>query len=142
MREFSHFRLIYFSGGQAFQFYHQNMSTIPQTQSRQSIVHIDVYAAQTGVSRFGQILNQKIFHENQNQIIYDKTEDLAEFNKFDHLIMENNSTKIDRLKKVFQVAKEIDSYAGISVDYSKFPPLVIKSRPSIVIMEKKESSTK
>merc|ERR1712241_210126 len=98
--------------------YHQHMSTIPQTLSRQSSVHIDVYAAQTGVSRFGQILNQKIFHDNQNQIIYDKTEDLAEFNKFDHLIMENNSTKIDRLKKVFHVAKEIDSYAGISVDYS------------------------
>ena len=126
-----------FSGGQAFQFYHQNMSTISQIQSRPSIVHIDVYAAQTGVSRFGQILDQE-----RGWITYDKTEDLAEFNKFDHLIMENNSTKIDRLKKVFHVAKEIDSYAGINIDYSKFPPLVIKSRPSIVIMEKKESSTK
>ena len=113
------------------------MSTISQIQSRPSIVHIDVYAAQTGVSRFGQILSQE-----RGWITYDKTEDLAEFNKFDHLIMENNSTKIERLKKVFHVAKEIDSYAGISVDYSKFPPLVIKSRPSIVIMEKKESSTK
>ena len=112
------------------------MSTIAQTQSRQSIVHIDVYAAQTGVSRFGQIHPQE-----PRSIAYDKTEDLTEFNKFDHLIMENNSTKIDRLKQVFQVAKEIDSYAGISLDYSRFPPLVIKSRPSIVIMEKKESST-
>ena len=94
-------------------------------------VHIDVFSAQTGVSRFGQIYGD-------SRITYDKTEgSLSDFGRFDHLIMENNVTKIKELDADFRVVREVQSFAGIAIDFNKFPPVTVKTKPSVAILEKR-----
>ena len=94
-------------------------------------VHIDVLAAQTGVSRLGQL---------REDVVYNKTEDLTldqiVDGPFTHLIMENNQQRIQDLSTHFEVVDRIQSYSGISFNYNHYPPVQIKSKPSIVIMKR------
>ena len=115
------------TGGQAFKHYHNLAAKADGPQT----VHIDVFSAQTGVSRFGQIYGD-------SRITYDKTEgSLSDFGRFDHLIMENNVTKIKELDADFRVVREVQSFAGIAVDLHKFPPVTVKTKPSVAILEKR-----
>jgi len=123
-----------YPGGQALSEFHNTQFEIPAINDRPVHVHIDVYAAQTGISRFGQL--------NEDFITYDKTEGLSSQDflqnpDFTHLIMENNATKIQELSPGFQVVDRISSYAGISVNYKSVPPITVKSQESIVILKRK-----
>ena len=94
-------------------------------------VHIDVFAAQTGISRFGQV---------HPSVIYNKTEklslkDLIE-GPFTHLIMEYDETKINKLSSSFKVAHKIEAFAGVDLDFKKLPPLILKSRTAIAILDR------
>lgn len=86
-----------YPGGHAFDRLHQ---LVPASSTVH--VHIDVAAAQTGVSRFGQL--------NSNWV-YDKTEDLLSFDQFTHVVTANATVATKTAK--FQVLDAVSSFAGI-----------------------------
>ncbi|XP_041636869.1 dol-P-Man:Man(7)GlcNAc(2)-PP-Dol alpha-1,6-mannosyltransferase [Cheilinus undulatus] len=95
-------------------------------------VHIDTYAAETGVSRF--------LEQNANWR-YDKREDLSfsspQFQLYSHLLMEANETKIMLLKDTHQPLAFIEGYSNIAFNLSHFPPVVVRLDRKAVLMEKK-----
>ena len=100
-------------------------------------VHIDVLAAQTGVSRFGQL---------NDHWRYDKTEQLKpgsrQLRSFTHLIVEAHHKASYHLKpyvNTHKILASVDGYQGIRATYHHFPPIRIKTRPSLFILKNKEA---
>lgn len=115
-----------YPGGHALDLFHHGLPTTTTAH-----VHIDVLTAQTGVSRFGQI---------NDKVVYNKTEDLTlpqliESN-FTHLIMEYDAKKVQDLGQHFRTVQLIHAYSGLSINYRHFPPVALKSRPTIAILER------
>uniref|UniRef100_A0A8B9GY22 Mannosyltransferase n=1 Tax=Astyanax mexicanus TaxID=7994 RepID=A0A8B9GY22_ASTMX len=94
-------------------------------------VHIDVYAAQTGVSRFLE-LNSKWS--------YDKREDLAPgdplMKAYSHILMEANPDQISLLSGSHRAVLFVQGYEGMTVNVSLFPPLSIKLNNKLVLLER------
>ncbi|XP_026859725.2 dol-P-Man:Man(7)GlcNAc(2)-PP-Dol alpha-1,6-mannosyltransferase [Electrophorus electricus] len=94
-------------------------------------LHIDVLAAQTGVSRFLE-LNSKWR--------YDKREDLAPgallMKEYSHILMEANTTQISLLSDSHQPLIFIQGYESLVLDVSQFPPLGIKLSNKLVILQR------
>nr|CAG4650094.1 EOG090X04MD [Sida crystallina] len=98
-------------------------------------VHIDTLAAQTGVSRFGQL------HDHWR---YDKTEHLrpggTELKTFTHLIVEGknrHSFKIRAYSDTHEILEFVEGFSHIRSTYSHFPPIRIKSKPCLFILKNK-----
>lgn len=97
-------------------------------------VHIDVYSAQTGVSRFLQM---------NDAWQYDKTEDLTleQLETFSYLLMEaQNEVKINHLlARTHTKVTDVLAFKGISfVNFKSFPPIKCKFAPAITILAKKK----
>ncbi|XP_008280049.1 dol-P-Man:Man(7)GlcNAc(2)-PP-Dol alpha-1,6-mannosyltransferase [Stegastes partitus] len=95
-------------------------------------VHIDTYAAETGVSRF--------LEQNTNWR-YDKREDLSptspEIKTYSHLLMEANITKIQLLQDTHQPLAFIDGFRNIAFDLFHFPPVSVRLERKAVLMRRK-----
>ncbi|XP_031140774.1 dol-P-Man:Man(7)GlcNAc(2)-PP-Dol alpha-1,6-mannosyltransferase [Sander lucioperca] len=96
-------------------------------------VHIDTYAAETGVSRF---------LEQNRTWRYDKREDLNHTNPdmckmYSHLLMEANVTKIQLLQDTHQPLAFIEGYSNIAFDAFHFPPVSVRLERKAVLMERK-----
>uniref|UniRef100_A0AAV2IX27 Uncharacterized protein n=1 Tax=Knipowitschia caucasica TaxID=637954 RepID=A0AAV2IX27_KNICA len=95
------------------------------------IVHIDSFAAETGVSRFLEL------HKNWR---YDKREDMSPTNQdiklYTHLIMEANVTKIQQLQDTHQPLAFIDGYSKTMLDLFHVPPVNVLLQNKIVLMER------
>ena len=96
-------------------------------------VHISNLAAQTGVTRFTQI---------HNHWKYSKNESLSDeqLQKFTHLLIEAKSKYSSNLKSFTQthnILDSIESFSQISVTYKLMPPIKIKTKPAIFILERK-----
>ncbi|XP_071396144.1 dol-P-Man:Man(7)GlcNAc(2)-PP-Dol alpha-1,6-mannosyltransferase [Centroberyx affinis] len=95
-------------------------------------VHIDTYAAETGVSRF--------LEQNRNWR-YDKREDLSPENPkmkmYSHLLMEANATKILLLRDTHQPLAFIEGYNSIALNLFHFPPLSVRLQRKTVLLERK-----
>nr|CAH0109712.1 unnamed protein product [Daphnia galeata] len=98
-------------------------------------VHIDVLAAQTGISRFGQI---------HNHWIYDKTENLKagslELRMFDYLITEARSKHAYNLRPYLEthdIVGHVEGFSHIRSSYHHFPPIRIKTKPCLFILKNK-----
>lgn len=96
-------------------------------------VHIDAYAAETGVSRF--------LEQNMNWR-YDKREDLSvrspEVRTYSHLLMEANVTKMELLKNSHQPLAFIEGYSTIVLNLSDFPPVTVRLAKKAVLLERKK----
>ncbi|XP_067283147.1 dol-P-Man:Man(7)GlcNAc(2)-PP-Dol alpha-1,6-mannosyltransferase isoform X2 [Pseudorasbora parva] len=94
-------------------------------------LHIDVLAAQTGVSRFLEL---------NNNWRYDKKEDLTLedplMKTYSHLLMEMNATKILLLKDSYKPLVFISGYQSLAFEMSQFPPLKIKLNNKLVLLER------
>merc|ERR1711976_783576 len=93
-----------YPGGTAMMKLHQLEN--PQTRVN---LHIDVYSAQTGVSRF--------LHMN-SKWIYNKTEDLSneDLKSFTHLLVQSsNEATLEFLQETHEVLAEVEAFAGIGV---------------------------
>ncbi|KAL7882804.1 hypothetical protein SRHO_G00004620 [Serrasalmus rhombeus] len=115
-----------YPGGKAMQELH---ALVPSTSDVS--LHIDVLAAQTGVSRFLE-LNSKWR--------YDKREDLAPGDPFlktySHILMEANSTQISLLSDSHKPLIFIQGYEHIEINVSRVPPLSIKLNSKLVVLER------
>ncbi|XP_047431540.1 dol-P-Man:Man(7)GlcNAc(2)-PP-Dol alpha-1,6-mannosyltransferase [Mugil cephalus] len=100
-------------------------------------VHIDTYAAETGVSRF--------LEQNRNWR-YDKREDLSptspDIKVYSHLLMEANVTNIQLLQGTHQSLAFIEGYSNIAFDRFHFPPITVRLERRTVLMERKTDATK
>ncbi|KAF6714580.1 Dol-P-Man:Man(7)GlcNAc(2)-PP-Dol alpha-1,6-mannosyltransferase [Oryzias melastigma] len=95
-------------------------------------LHIDTYAAETGVSRFLQ--------QNTNWR-YDKREDLSptspEIQTFSHLLMEADDNRIQLLQNTHQPIAFIQGYHNLAVNLARFPPASVRLEKKTVLMERK-----
>ncbi|XP_044041273.1 dol-P-Man:Man(7)GlcNAc(2)-PP-Dol alpha-1,6-mannosyltransferase isoform X1 [Siniperca chuatsi] len=94
-------------------------------------VHIDTYAAETGVSRF---------LEQNRKWRYDKREDLnltnPEIKMYSHLLMEANVTKIKLLQDTHQPLAFVEGYSNIAFNLFQFPPVSVRLERKTVLMER------
>ena len=95
-------------------------------------IHLDVYSAQTGISRFLQ---------QNSQWKYDKTEDLNEedlIRNFDFLLVQAGpeEMKVLDLKRHVKVG-EILGFKGVTlVSFTRFPFLKVDFAPAVTILKR------
>ncbi|KAM4037995.1 dol-P-Man:Man(7)GlcNAc(2)-PP-Dol alpha-1,6-mannosyltransferase [Anomaloglossus baeobatrachus] len=93
-------------------------------------VHIDVAAAQTGVSRFLQ------YHSNWR---YDKREDLSAKEKamaaYTHIIMEYKEANLQLYKNTHRILKVVPGFERLGFNYT-FPPVYLKLLPKLIILQR------
>ena len=122
-----------YPGGQALSLLHQLEGDAATTTTNNVTVHIDGLAAQTGVSRFGQL------HDHWR---YDKTEHLrpgsAELMTFTHLIVEGKnkgSFNVRPYAKSHDIVAVVEAFSHVRSTYTHFPPIRIKSKPCLFILK-------
>ncbi|EFN68776.1 Probable dolichyl-P-Man:Man(7)GlcNAc(2)-PP-dolichyl-alpha-1, 6-mannosyltransferase [Camponotus floridanus] len=102
-------------------------------------VHIDVFTAQTGVTRFTQTNSSWIYSKQENLTI-----DNPEILQFTHLLMEAKSKyspKIRSYLKTHNIIDSVDAFSHIAFNYNMLPPIKVKTKPSIFIMKRKSNIT-
>ncbi|CAH0728286.1 unnamed protein product, partial [Brenthis ino] len=117
-----------YPGGIAITRFHKLLKNEPNVH-----VHISNLAAQTGVTRFTQI------HDHWS---YSKNESLSgdQLQDFTHLLLEAKSKYSSNLKAFSQthtILDSIESFSQITVTYKLIPPIKIKTKPAIFILERK-----
>ncbi|XP_071572133.1 dol-P-Man:Man(7)GlcNAc(2)-PP-Dol alpha-1,6-mannosyltransferase [Temnothorax nylanderi] len=100
-------------------------------------VHIDVFTAQTGVSRFTQTNASWVYSKQENL-----TTDDPEMLQFTHLLMEARSKYSPNIKpylRTHDIIDPIDGFSHITLNHNMLPPIRIKTKPSIFIMKRKSN---
>eukprot|EP00095_Tigriopus_kingsejongensis_P004491 maker-scaffold168_size293125-snap-gene-1.87 protein:Tk04491 transcript:maker-scaffold168_size293125-snap-gene-1.87-mRNA-1 annotation:"low quality protein: dol-p-man:man c -pp-dol alpha- -mannosyltransferase" len=92
-------------------------------------VHLDVLSCQTGISRFTQLYDNWSYRKDENL-------STAQLSEFSHLLREVSEANPP---KGFRVLDTIQQYAGIGFDYRWLPPLQIKYKPAIHLLERTET---
>lgn len=97
-------------------------------------VHICNLAAQTGVSRFGEL---------NSRWTYDKTDltpsEIISGN-FSHLIIEGRSSQSSSylpFKAHYDILDSVPGYTGIKFDLMSFPPVIVRAKPKLLILRRK-----
>ncbi|XP_051911161.1 dol-P-Man:Man(7)GlcNAc(2)-PP-Dol alpha-1,6-mannosyltransferase [Hippocampus zosterae] len=115
-----------YPGGRGMQELHR---LLPPTA--EVFVHIDTYAAETGVSRF---------LEQNPHWRYDKREDLdpasPEMEMFSHLLMEANATKMELLRDTHRPLAFVQGYDGIARHWFRLPPFSVRLASKTVLMQR------
>ncbi|XP_045502748.1 dol-P-Man:Man(7)GlcNAc(2)-PP-Dol alpha-1,6-mannosyltransferase [Colias croceus] len=116
-----------YPGGVAITRFHKLLKNEPYVH-----VHISNLAAQTGVTRFTQI---------HDQWTYAKNESLSseELQGYTHLLVEAKSKYSPSVKAFAQthsVLDSIDSFSQIAMNYRLIPPIKIKTKPALFILER------
>lgn len=96
-------------------------------------VHISNLAAQTGVTRFTQINDHWSYSK-------DESLEVDQLQHFTHLLVEAKSKYSPNLKAFSQthtILDSIESFSQITVNYKLIPPVKIKTKPAIFILERK-----
>ncbi|XP_051160718.1 probable Dol-P-Man:Man(7)GlcNAc(2)-PP-Dol alpha-1,6-mannosyltransferase [Leptopilina boulardi] len=102
-------------------------------------VHIDVFSAQTGISRFTQTNTNWIYSKQENLTI-----DNPEMLQFTHILMESKSKYSPNIKsylKTHDILDSVDGFSHIAINYNTIPPIQINTKPAIFIMRRKSSIT-
>lgn len=97
-------------------------------------VHICNLAAQTGVTRYTQINDRWMYSKNESlpfELLQDYT----------HLVIEAKSKYSSNLKSFSQthsILDSIESFSQVSMHYKIMPPVKIKTKPALFILERKD----
>ncbi|CAK1583476.1 unnamed protein product [Parnassius mnemosyne] len=116
-----------YPGGLAITKFHKLLKNEPSVH-----VHISNLAAQTGVTRFTQI------HDHWQ---YSKNESLQpeQLQAYTHLLIEAKSKYSPTLKSFTHthvILDNVETFSHVTVNYKLMPPVKIKTRPAIFILEK------
>ncbi|XP_045121143.1 dol-P-Man:Man(7)GlcNAc(2)-PP-Dol alpha-1,6-mannosyltransferase-like isoform X4 [Portunus trituberculatus] len=100
-------------------------------------IHIDNFAAQTGVSRFTQL---------NDHWRYNKTEQLKagsrDMRSFSHLLVEAKSKYSYNLKHYtssHEVMSSVEAFSHLSFNYQQFPPVKVRVKPALFILKNLEN---
>ncbi|KAI8425231.1 hypothetical protein MSG28_007035 [Choristoneura fumiferana] len=118
-----------YPGGVAMTRFHKLLKNEPFVH-----VHISNLAAQTGVTRFTEIHNHWKYSKNESL----EPEQLQEYT---HLLIEAKSKYSPNLKTftyTHKVLDSIDTFSSVSINYKLLPPIRIKTRPALFILERKD----
>lgn len=97
-------------------------------------VHISNLAAQTGVTRFTQLNDHWIYNKTENL-------DIEQLHEFTHLLIEAKSKYSSNLKAyqhTHVILDSIESFSQVAVNYKLIPPIKIKTKPALFILERKD----
>lgn len=97
-------------------------------------LHINNLAAQTGVTRFTQIHDHWTYSKNE-------TLQPDEYQQFTHMLVEAKSKYSSNLKAFSHthvVLDNVDSFSHVTVSYKFIPPIRIKTKPALFILERKD----
>ncbi|KAL3188102.1 hypothetical protein MRX96_004323 [Rhipicephalus microplus] len=121
-------------GGYALKKLHEIEAGLPVAN-----IHIDVFAAQTGVSRFGEL---------NPHWRYNKTENLApgglEMQSFTHLIMEGksiHSSSVVPYRDTHELLATVEGYSHVRLNYAALPLVHVRTRPRVLILRRKVTPT-
>ncbi|XP_013171105.1 PREDICTED: dol-P-Man:Man(7)GlcNAc(2)-PP-Dol alpha-1,6-mannosyltransferase [Papilio xuthus] len=117
-----------YPGGLAITRFHKLLKNEPYVH-----VHISNLAAQTGVTRFTQIHDHWTYSKNESL----SPEQLLQYT---HLLVEAKSKYSPTIKSFTQthvVLDSVDTFSHVAVNYKLIPPVRIKTRPAIFILERK-----
>jgi len=124
-----------YPGGQAIRSLHQLEADMIGSNTNHLNIHLDVLACQTGVSRFTQEVPGWL---------YDKTENLTEeeLGRFTHLVIAGQHKYTLQLKPFLESHKfigQVDSFSGVKINYTSFPPVTVETKPALYILKKIKS---
>lgn len=97
-------------------------------------VHIGNLAAQTGVTRFTQINDHWTYSKNESL-------EPHQLQQYTHLLIEAKSKYSPNLKSFSNthvIVESIEAFSQISLNYKLIPPVKIKTKPSLFILERKD----
>ncbi|XP_026489664.2 dol-P-Man:Man(7)GlcNAc(2)-PP-Dol alpha-1,6-mannosyltransferase [Vanessa tameamea] len=117
-----------YPGGIAITRFHKLLKNEPYVH-----VHISNLAAQTGVTRFTQLNDHWTYSKNESL-------NVDQLQEFTHLIFEAKSKYSSNLKAFSQthiILDSVESFSQITVTYKLFPPIKIKTKPALFILERK-----
>ncbi|XP_042229319.1 probable Dol-P-Man:Man(7)GlcNAc(2)-PP-Dol alpha-1,6-mannosyltransferase isoform X2 [Homarus americanus] len=120
-----------YPGGAAIYKLHQ---VIPQDANVH--IHIDNFAAQTGVSRFTQL------HDHWK---YNKTDNMKagsrDMRAFSHLLIEGKSKYSYNLKHYtssHEIMSSVEAFSHLSFNYQQFPPVKVRVKPAVFLLKNLE----
>ncbi|KAG0717188.1 putative Dol-P-Man:Man(7)GlcNAc(2)-PP-Dol alpha-1,6-mannosyltransferase [Chionoecetes opilio] len=102
-------------------------------------VHIDNFAAQTGVSRFTQLNDHWRWNKTENLKAGSK-----EMRSFSHLMVEAKSKYSYNLKHYtssHDVIASIEAFSHLSFNYQQFPPVKVRVKPALFILKNLEEDS-
>uniref|UniRef100_A0A2H1VNH9 Mannosyltransferase n=1 Tax=Spodoptera frugiperda TaxID=7108 RepID=A0A2H1VNH9_SPOFR len=118
-----------YPGGVAITRFHKLMKNEPFVH-----VHICNLAAQTGVTRFTQINDSWRYSKNESLA-------LEQLQDYTHLLVEAKSKYSPNLKYFAQthvILDSVESFSQVAMNYKLMPPVKIKTKPAIFILERKD----
>ncbi|XP_047994022.1 dol-P-Man:Man(7)GlcNAc(2)-PP-Dol alpha-1,6-mannosyltransferase [Leguminivora glycinivorella] len=118
-----------YPGGVAMTRFHKLLKNEPYVH-----VHISNLAAQTGVTRFTEIHNHWQYSKNESL-------DADQLQEYTHLLIEAKSKYSPNLKSfthTHTVLEGIETFSAVSLNYKLIPPIKIKTRPALFILQRKD----
>ncbi|CAG7725517.1 unnamed protein product [Allacma fusca] len=95
-------------------------------------LHIDVYSAQTGISRFMELSPN--WRYNKSEIIVPGSEEMMEFT---HLIVGAEDIQSRYMYyKTHETIISVEGYSGIDMNLNRFPPIRIKTETLVLVLRK------